>query len=240
MVSRGERGRCVTGIEGLDNILGGGIPLSNLVLVAGGCGTGKTTLAFEFLVRGSLMGESGMLIPTVEKKDILISNIPPFTFFNDKMLVKGQVAVTELEQVMESANLSPSKMDEAAIRKLVGAIGKMVAASKVKRLVIDSIDTITMDIKEDALNALLLSELSAVLYKNECTALLITGEETCKTIEGRVADGVIMMGNYDRRGDLLRTMQVGKMKGTSHSRSKYVIDLTPAGVLVTPLLKGGS
>lgn len=240
MVKRGERGRCVTGIEGLDNILGGGIPLSNIVLVAGGCGTGKTTLAMEFLVRGSLKGESGLLISTVENQDKLISNLPQFTFFNEKMLVKGQVWITELEQVMESANLSPSKMDEAAVKKLVMAIGKMIQSSKVKRLVIDSIDTILVEIKDEALNALLLSELSTILYKNECTAILITGEETCKTIEGRVADGIIMMGNYDRRGDLLRTMQVGKMKGTSHSRSKYVIDLTPAGVLVTPMLKGGS
>ena len=240
MVKRGERGRCVTGIEGLDNILGGGIPLSNIVLVAGGCGTGKTTLAMEFLVRGSLKGESGLLISTVENSDKLVSNIPQFTFFNEKMLVKGQVWITELEQVMESANLSPSKMDEAAVKKLVMAIGKMIQSSKVKRLVIDSIDTILVEIKDEALNALLLSELSTILYRNECTAILITGEETCKTIEGRVADGIIVMGNYDRRGDLLRTMQVGKMKGTSHSRSKYVIDLTPAGVLVTPMLKGGS
>jgi len=37
----------------------------------------------------------------------------------------------------------------------------------------------------------------------------------------------------------IRTMQIIKMKGTSHSRSRYVIDLTNAGVLVTPLLKGG-
>jgi circadian clock protein KaiC len=240
MVKRGEYSRCVTGIEGLDNILGGGIPLSNIVLVAGGCGTGKTTLAFEFLVRGSLMGESGLLISTVEDQDKLVSNIPQFTFFHERMLVKGQVAIIELGAMMETANLSPSKMDEAAIKKLVAAIGKAVVASKVKRLVIDSIDTILAEIKDEPLKAQLLSELSIVLYKNGCTALLITGEETCKSIEGRVADGIIMMGNYDRRGDLLRTMQVGKMKGTSHSRSKYVIDLTPAGVLVTPLLKGGS
>lgn len=240
MAKSGERDRCVTGIDGLDNILGGGIPRSNIVLVAGACGTGKTTLAFEFLVRGSLMGESGLLISTVESQDKLVSNIPHFIFFNDKMLVKGQVAIMELEHLLESANLSPSKMDEAAVKKLVSAIGKTLAASKVKRLVIDSIDTILGEIKDEALNALLLSDLSIILYKNECTALLVTSEETCKTIEGRVADGIIMMGNHERRGDLLRTMQVIKMKATSHSRSKYVIDLTPAGVLVTPILKGGS
>ena len=48
------------------------------------------------------------------------------------------------------------------------------------------------------------------------------------------------MGNMERRGDLLRTLQVVKMRGTQHSRTKYVLSLTPVGVLLVPLLKGGS
>jgi circadian clock protein KaiC len=48
------------------------------------------------------------------------------------------------------------------------------------------------------------------------------------------------MANMERRGDLLRTLQVIKMRGTMHSRAKYVLDLTPMGVLLVPLLKGGS
>jgi circadian clock protein KaiC len=58
-------------------------------------------------------------------------------------------------------------------------------------------------------------------------------------VEEALADGIILMGNMERRGDLLRTLQVIKMRGTSHSRAKYVLDLTPAGVLLVPLLKGG-
>ena len=43
-----------------------------------------------------------------------------------------------------------------------------------------------------------------------------------------------------RRGDLLRTLQVIKMRGTMHSRAKYVMDLTPNGIILAPLLKWGS
>jgi len=59
-------------------------------------------------------------------------------------------------------------------------------------------------------------------------------------VEEALADGVIVTGNLERRGDLLRTLQVVKMRGTTHSRAKYVLDLTTSGVLLVPLLKGGS
>jgi circadian clock protein KaiC len=75
------RGRCITGIEGLDNILGGGIPIASMVLVSGSCGTGKSSLAFEFLVRGAREGEKGLLITTIEPPDKLLSNITPLDFF---------------------------------------------------------------------------------------------------------------------------------------------------------------
>ncbi|HIF05038.1 MAG TPA: hypothetical protein EYQ80_06565, partial [Candidatus Poseidoniales archaeon] len=53
-----ERDRCVTGIKGLDEILRGGIPYGSTVLVAGTCGSGKTTMCMEFLVKGAHAGEA--------------------------------------------------------------------------------------------------------------------------------------------------------------------------------------
>jgi circadian clock protein KaiC len=239
MAKREERDRCLTGIEGLDNILGGGVPLSNAVLLAGACGTGKTILGFEFLVRGMLSGEPGMFISSTETPERLFSNIPSFVFFNDSMLGKGKLTILPLQELMGSAGLPGSDMDEASVKKLVAAMAKMLAAHKARRLVIDALDAITSEIKDVTVQAMLMKELSALLQKNACTAMLVTGPESCDRVEGRIADGIIVMGNLERRGDLLRTMQVMKMKGTRHSRSKYVIDLTSAGVLVTPLLKGG-
>lgn len=239
MAKKGERGRCVTGVEGLDNILGGGIPTSSIVLVAGACGTGKTSLGLEFLARGVMAGEPGLLITTVESPDRLLSNVPRLIFMQDSMLTKGKLGMMTLRELTASSGLSGSDLDEAAIKKLVAALAKQIAAHRVRRLVIDTIDTVLTEIKDEALDALLLAELSDALSRSECTALLVSGAEKCDRIEGRVADGIVMMGNLERKGDLLRTMQVVKMKGTSHSRSKYVIDLTDAGLLVTPLLKGG-
>ena len=80
----------------------------------------------------------------------------------------------------------------------------------------------------------------------ECTSLLVS-EVAAQSdsysmfgVEEAISDGIILMANMERRGDLLRTLQVIKMRGTMHSRAKYVLDLTPEGVLLVPLLKGGS
>lgn len=52
--------KAATGIEGLDEILGGGFPENRLILVAGNPGTGKTTLALQFLQEGRARGERGL------------------------------------------------------------------------------------------------------------------------------------------------------------------------------------
>jgi len=77
------------------------------------------------------------------------------------------------------------------------------------------------------------------MYVKNCTGILVADANPSTSIESIISDGVIILGNLERRSDLLRTMQVLKMKATCHSRAKYVIDLTTCGVLVTPLLRGG-
>ena len=238
MATAREREKCVTGIEGLDNILGGGIPTNNVVLVTGTAGTGKTTLAFEFLVRGATNGENGVLITTVESKDKLLANIPHLIFFEEKMLGK-QLSIVSLKDLSDGTGIMHGKVDELVLDKFIVSVEKLVTGAKAKRLVFDSVDTILTDNEDDRLNTYFLSKLSEMLHINGCTAMLVSKASTAESEAGAVADGMIQMGNLERRGDLLRTMQVVKMKGTAHSRAKYVIDLTTAGVLVTTLLKGG-
>lgn len=229
----------MTGIEGVDIILGGGIPVNSTVLVSGAPGTGKTSLAFEFLARGAVQGEAGLLISTIESEQKLLSNIPPLDFFDDAQLKKGALVIVSLDEMMKTAGVSPTKMDQDAIEKLVGAIAKAVSAAKVKRLAIDTIDTLLTEVQGAVLDGVLLTELSEMLYKSGCTALLVSSRSATGAL-GAGVDGIVMLGNLERRGDTLRTLQVLKMKGTSHSRARYVIDLTPAGVLLTPLLRGGA
>jgi circadian clock protein KaiC len=66
-----EPARAATGIEGLDIVLGGGLPRGHVYVVEGGAGTGKTTFALHFLLAGRDHNEPGLLVTTIETRDDL-------------------------------------------------------------------------------------------------------------------------------------------------------------------------
>ena len=110
MAMASERVKCVTGIEGLDNILGGGIPTNNIVLVTGTAGTGKTTLAFEFLVRGATQfNEPGVFMAFEESVEELTQNVASLGFdVND--LAKHKKIVLDFVHI-ERSELCPQKIN---------------------------------------------------------------------------------------------------------------------------------
>jgi len=239
MASDSERERCVTGIEGLDRILGGGLPSASINLITGDCGTGKSSLALEFLVRGAMQGEKGLLVNTVEPLGKLISSIPRFDFSDVDYFENGEIMTLELPDLLEDAGLMGQVNEEKAILELCAKLQSTIAENGVRRFVLDSLTPLHFEIGSERLLHHLLRRMSQIFYDNSCTGILVSDSGPLSEIEKIVADGVLVMSNYDRGGDLLRTMQVIKMKGAEHSRSRYAIDLTTMGMLTTPLLKGG-
>src|SRR3972149_5503760 len=209
--------RCVTGIEGLDNILDGAIPRGNTVLITGSVGTGKTSLCLEFLVHGALYGENSLYISVTESTDKLLKNIIPYDFFEDKLVKEGQ------------------------LHFLVAAVVNLGGEMRIRRLVLDSITSVTYRLKSEEILREFVLKLGSRLSTLGCTTLIVseispTGERySTYGVEEAISDGIVVMGNLERRGDLLRTLQVVKMRGTMHSRAKYVLDLTTTGVLLVAL-----
>jgi circadian clock protein KaiC len=240
MAKRTERARSVTGIEGLDLILGGGIPAGNMVLVTGVPGAGKTSLSLEFAIRGAMMGERTLVLSTVERPEKLLSSVPQFDFFDHKLMSKGMLTVMEISELIESSSIYGRPETREDINKLGENLSKYIGDNEIRRLVIDSFHTMFYGFTDDTVARDLLMTLSEITYVKDCTCLLISDADPYTSIESMLCDGVIVLGNHERKSDMLRTLQVLKMKATSHSRAKYVIDLTSVGLLVTPLLRGGT
>ncbi len=242
----GERDRCVTGIDGLDTVLYGGIPRDNTVLLTGSCGTGKTSLALEYLIHGAAAGENSLFISVTEDSEKLLANIIPYKFFDPALMKSGKLVFIDLPAMYERLGMTKAELTMEEIDLLVAAIASLVKELGTKRLVMDSITSVCYKLKTPEKIRDFILKLSKALSDLRCTSILVSevaaNSEAYSTfgVEEAISDGIVLMANMERRGDLLRTLQVIKMRGTMHSRAKYVLDLTPMGVLLVPLLKGGS
>lgn len=241
--SPGER--CPTGIEALDNILGGGFPRGHLVLVAGSVGTGKTTLTLEFLVRGAERGERSLFLSVTEASSKLRQNLATFEFFRPELVSSGRLVFVDIPVVYEKLGLDHEELTLEEIDLLIRAIQGLVSELKVSRLVIDSLTSVCYRIRREERIRDFMLKLSQVLADLNCTTLLVsevgpaTGRFSLHGVEEAIVDGVILLGNTRRQGDIIRVLQIIKMRGTSHSRAQYVVELTPIGMLMAPHLKGG-
>ena len=242
------REKCLTGVSGLDRILNGGIPLGNTVLLSGTVGSGKTTLAMEFLINGAKAGETTCFISVTEPSSKLLENLRTYGFFDDKLVNEGKLNIFDLTVIndrlgVENREYSPQDMDA-----LLGAFEDIVDELSATRLVIDSITAICYQLANKAAIRNFIFRLGQFLSTFGCTTCLISEtvvEAQTQTysvfgVEEAVVDGIVLLGNITRMGDLLRSLQVVKMRGTKHSRSRHVVELTPIGLAVTPLLKWGS
>jgi circadian clock protein KaiC len=236
--------RCATGIEGLDNILEGGIPLGNLVLVAGSVGTGKTTLCLEFLVRGAERNEPSLFISVTESSGKLIQNLSTFDFFRPELVASGSLIFVDLPAIYRKLGLEHEELAPEEVDILLRTIEGLVRSLGIRRLVLDSLTSLCYRIRGDEPIRDFLLRLGSMLNDAGCTSLLVSeigpqaGRYSAHGVEEAIVDGVILLWNNRRMGDILRVLQIVKMRGTSHSRTQYVIELTPIGLLMAPHLKG--
>jgi len=235
--------KCETGIKELDAQMEGGFPLGSTILVAGSSGSGKTTLCMQFLVNGAKKGEKGVFFTITEPLFKLMSNLEKFEFFDRSLVENGLITIIDLRIIFERMGLDSEKYTVEDASALLDVIKDIAKELDVKRLVIDSITALCYRLQTKEMIRDFIFKLGTFLAAKECTTFL-TSEIPPKTfsfsqygIEEFISDGIIFLGDVDRGGDLIRTLQIVKMRGVSHSRAKYAMSISSRGVELAPLLK---
>jgi circadian clock protein KaiC len=137
----GDGGRALTGILGLDDVLAGGLPRDRLYLVEGMPGTGKTTLALQFLLEGRRLGEHGMYVTLSETADELRASAATHGWSLDNISVLELVPEAGLGSEQEQTLLHPAEFE---LGETTGRILQRVEQERPARLVIDSLSELRL------------------------------------------------------------------------------------------------
>jgi circadian clock protein KaiC len=225
-----------TGINGLDQITGGGLPRGRVTLVAGSAGAGKTLLGLEFLVAGARRyGEPGVLVSFEESEAKVTLNVRSLGFNLDQLRADGML-------VMLSFRLEPSDFvatGEFDLEPLFAILDEAIERIGAKRVVLDTIEVLFGVFGDDSIVRSELSRLARWLDDRGVTAI-VTGERGDKNltrngIEEYVTDCVIVLDHRVTEEISTRRLRVVKYRGSAHGTNEYPFLISARGFVVLPI-----
>jgi circadian clock protein KaiC len=153
-----------SGIEGLDELVGGGLPRGGLIVLAGNPGTGKSIFSAHFLYRGCVdYGESGVYVGFAEDREAFYRNMKAFGFDFEKLEREGRFSFLDLVT-----------MREEAISTIMELIVRKIAELGAKRLVVDSFSAMAQAFRETHdVRIVLHTILGRIVKSMGCTTILV-------------------------------------------------------------------
>ena len=232
--------RAATGIAGLDEITGGGLPRGRPTLVSGRAGCGKTLFAIEFLVRGATQhGEPGVFLAFEETAEELAQNVRSLGFDLDDLVVRKRLLV-------DHVHVDRSEIEETGEFDLEGLfirLGHAIDTIGAKRVVLDTIETLFSGL---ANTSVLRAELRRLFrwLKDKGVTAIITGERgdgtlTRHGLEEYVSDCVIVLDHRVTEQRSTRRLRIVKYRGTVHGTNEYPFLIDEDGISVLPITSLG-
>ena len=232
--------KCPTGIQGLDEITGGGLPRGRPTLVCGGAGCGKTLFATEFLVRGAAQfGEPGVFLSFEETDAELKKNVASLGF-DLAGLVRRKKIVLDYVYVERSEIQETGEYDlEGLFVRLNHAIDSIGA----KRVVLDTLEALFAGLPNEAILRAELRRLFRWLKDKGVTAVITAerGREqlTRHGLEEYVSDCVIMLDHRVHDQIATRHLRVVKYRGAMHGTNEFPFLIGDDGLSVMPITSLG-
>jgi circadian clock protein KaiC len=235
-----ELPKAPTGISGLDEVTGGGLPRGRPTLVCGPAGCGKTLLAMEFLVRGiTQYQEPGVFVAFEETTEDLVANVASLGFDLRKFEAEGQL-------VLEHINVASGDIEDTGDWDLDGLFIRLGAALDTcgaKRIVIDTIETLFGGFTNTATLRSELQRLFGWLKSRGVTAVITAergdGTLTRHGIEEYVSDCVIVLDHRVTEQTSTRRLRILKYRGSLHGTNEYPFLIGENGVSVLPITSPG-
>jgi len=225
-----------TGITGLDEITGGGIPKGRPTLVCGDAGCGKTLMSLEFIIKGAIdFDEPGVFMAFEEKTEELAMNVASLGFDLDKLQEEKKIK-------LDHVHIDRSEIEETGEYDLEGLFIRLNYAIDnigAKRVVLDTLENLFSSLTNEAV---LRAELRRLFHwlKGKGVTAIITGERgegklTRQGLEEYVSDCVILLDHRVINQISTRRLRIVKYRGSVHGTNEYPFLIDEEGISVLPV-----
>jgi circadian clock protein KaiC len=218
-----------TGVPGLDDVLGGGVPALSFNLIAGGPGSGKTTLAMQMLFATATVERPGLFITLLGETSLkMLRYQQQFAFF-DRERVGADVHFLNLSEEALNGDL------ETVLARIVSEVDRLHPGI----VVVDSFRSLVRNVDPGQTDSSLerfVQRLALHLTSWEVTSLLIGEyhEQELRNPVFTVADGIVWLTQAVDRNSVVRKLQVVKSRGVAHMPGLHTLKLSASGAVVFP------
>jgi KaiC/GvpD/RAD55 family RecA-like ATPase len=224
--------RVSTGVAGLDSLLDGGLPARRLYTLSGPPGSGKTTLASQFVTDGIRSGDDVLYVTMHETRNELVEDMSSYDFGFERATSTDQFTFLNLTRERSRQSLTQYGRESG----LSSRLASMIRQQDYDRVVVDS--TMLLDHFTDDSDAEV-THFATGLKQTDATVLLVSEmtDPTAYAEEHYLAHGVIFLHNFLEGGGMTRGVQVVKMRGTDIDCDIRDVRFTGSGLQVDPSRK---
>ncbi len=228
--------KSLTGIIGLDEVTGGGLPTERTTLICGGAGCGKSLIGVQFLAYGAKhWGENGVLMSFEESPLEISQNAAAIGIDLDDLISKKMIAI-------DSVRLERSEIEETGAYDLEGLFVRLdyaIASIKAKRVVLDTVEALFSGLSDETA---LRSELRRLFrhLKDKGVTTIVTGERgegslTRYGLEEYISDCVIFLDHRVNDQLTTRRLRIVKYRGSKHGTNEFPFLIDDDGISVLPI-----
>ncbi len=220
--------RTPTGIPGLDELVGGGIPRGHVVLVMGGPGSGKTILCSQFLHNGAAQhGEKGLFVTLDETREDIQAEMRPFGWDFQRLEAEGLFTFLDASPFRKRSRRGFQPLTAMSLGDEVRRLAKKM---EIDRIAVDPVAALLFHYPDVAERRNAILQLIDNIRSTGATCILTlelraAGLERDVQVEEYLAHGVILLQTLKSGSSLVRAVQVEKMRGTH-------IDLQPRPYII--------
>lgn len=226
--------RVATGSEGLDRMLAGGFLPNSMVLVRGAPGTGKTSLALQFLIHGATQGETGLFVSFEEF---------PRSLYRDAQSLGWNLRDWEKDGRLHMMFTSP-EVFLAGLEPPDSELNRLIREANIRRLVLDSVSHFDRLAEASQELRRMYTHMVNGLRRERLTGLLL-GEESRSSYRSAFAgglsflvDAIILMRYVEIDSAMQRAILVLKMRGSGHAKEIRRYRIQAGGLTVLDVFEG--